>query len=103
MGLIALTAGPTAPQPPTITESREGLLHHPDGGEYHARGGISGIRPAQFRQAGSPAIDAGTDLGAFTPPSEYRHPACGEARITKGPVDIGAYELGGADAPRACR
>jgi len=53
--------------------------------------------------AGSPAIDAGTDLGAFTPLFEYLHPACGEARITQGTIDIGAYEVGGAGAPLICR
>jgi len=52
---------------------------------------------------GSPAIDAGTDLGQLTPTFEYLHPACGEARITQGTVDIGAYEFGGAGAPLICR
>lgn len=29
--------------------------------------------------------------------------ACGEARITQGNVDIGAYEFGGAGSPLVCR
>src|SRR5258708_14076785 len=53
--------------------------------------------------AGSPAIDAGTDLGPLTPVFEYLHPACGEARITQGTIDIGAYEFGSAGAPLTCR
>jgi hypothetical protein len=51
----------------------------------------------------SPAINIGTDLGALNPTFEYVHPACGEARNKVGPIDIGAYEFGGAGAPLVCR
>ena len=53
--------------------------------------------------AGSPAINAGAELGEFTPIFEYLHPACGEDRNTQGQVDIGAYEFGGAGPPLVCR
>lgn len=43
------------------------------------------------------------DLGEFTPPFEYFHPACGEERITQGNIDIGAYEFSGAGAAPICR
>ncbi len=58
-------------------------------------------------QAGSPAINAGAVPGTgaglpLTPDSEYVHPACGEARVTQGTIDIGAYEYGGAGTPAVC-
>ena len=55
-------------------------------------------------KTGSPAIDYGDLFFTPTPNSEYLHPACGEARITKGAsVDAGAFEFGGAGAALACR
>ena len=61
---------------------------------------------------GSPAIDAGTDPGdangdPLAPAFQYVHPACGEARLSQGTIDAGAYERGGAgfdpNAPARCR
>jgi hypothetical protein len=47
-------------------------------------------------QAGSPAIDAGTVVGA--PCVDFD----GFARLTDGKVDIGAYEFGAVFSPRSC-
>jgi len=60
---------------------------------------------------GSPAIDAGADLGdpKLAPTMQYVHPACVAGRKTVGPIDAGAYEFGGqisapasANLPEAC-
>jgi hypothetical protein len=61
---------------------------------------------------GSPAIDAGADLGdpKLAPTMQYVHPACAAGRKTVGPIDMGAYEFGGevpapasANLPERCR
>lgn len=58
-------------------------------------------------RSGSPAIDSGTDPAEFTPVYQYVHPACGEARISRANIDIGAYEYGGSafgkDSISRCR
>ncbi len=76
---------------------------------------LVGVNPLFANQAaydyhltsGSPAIDAGLapGLGAgqsLNPDSEYVHPECGEARVTVGTIDVGAYEFGGAGTKLTC-
>ncbi len=54
-------------------------------------------------QAGSPAVNAGVDPGQILMPLyQYMHPACGQARLAIGAIDIGAWELGGGGALAAC-
>ena len=54
-------------------------------------------------QTGSPAINAGVDPGSLlTPLYQYVHPACGEARLAIGAIDIGAWESGGGGALQPC-
>jgi len=75
------------------------------------------VSPANYDyhlQAGSPAIDAGSDPGqgarvSLTPAWQYVHPSCAEGRVTTGSaIDIGAYEFNGgvgvppAGAPSRC-
>src|ERR1019366_8109598 len=55
----------------------------------------------------SPAINAGStpapaDGVSLTPIYQYLDPACAEARSLVGPIDIGAYESGGAGAALPC-
>ena len=67
------------------------------------------VDPAKFDyrlRSGSPAIDAGATpdpalRGGFSVQavSEYVHPACGAQRPAAGPIDIGAFEFGGARSP----
>jgi parallel beta helix pectate lyase-like protein/ASPM-SPD-2-Hydin domain-containing protein len=75
---------------------------------------VSPITYDYHLQSGSPAIDAGADLGrgagvALVPVFQYVHPACAEQRITTGTtIDIGAYEFNGStgvappNAPSTC-
>jgi hypothetical protein len=58
-------------------------------------------------QAGSPAIDAGTEPGMangfhLKPVDEYVQPTCSERRDTVNIIDIGAYEFGGAGPLLTC-
>jgi uncharacterized protein (TIGR03437 family) len=51
-------------------------------------------------KAGSPAIDAGAPAGSaqtvsLTPDRHYSHQACMTGRVSRGPIDIGAYEFNG--------
>lgn len=57
--------------------------------------------------ATSPAIDMGTALPvdvtyALTPIAQYLHPTCAEVRRADGPLDIGAFEYGGAGQDYQC-